>query len=266
MSVRRHPSQAELGKIAANDREAFGELTGGIAHDLNNLLTVIMSAAEALAEDLVHGSDQQDLALTSLQAAEASAKLVRRLLAASRPQAPKFETIDCRAAVDAIRPFAHRLVRDDISLKIQAPAHPLFCAADPVGLESALLNLLINARDATPAGGSLSLRAEAVSLRGRGAARLSLTPGAYVVFTVRDTGAGMSPETMRRALEPFFTTKGPGGTGLGLSTVEGFARQSGGRLTIASELGRGATISVYLPRMTPLRPRLQSVANASSND
>jgi len=253
--------------MAANDREAFGEMAGGIAHDLNNLLTVIMGATETLAEDLAPGSDRHDLAMTSLQAAETGAELIRRLLAASQRQAPELEIIDCCAAVDAVRPLAHRLIRDDISLKIQAPVHPLFCTADPVGLKTALLNLLINARDATPAGGSISLRAETVSLHGHGARRLSLAPGVYVVFTVRDTGVGMSPETMRRATEPFFTTKGPvGGTGLGLSTVDGFARQSGGHLAIASEVGRGARLSIYLPRTTPLKPRLESVANPTRND
>ena len=278
MSAQGLQPPTEYGKAAANDRSGGGEwaaqaaraeeltqLTASVAHDINNLLTVIMGAAEALTEELTPASEQWELALAALRAAENGGELLRRLLAASPPEAEKRQTLDSRAVVDAIRPLAHLLIGDDISLKMQAPGHPLFCSADPVGLEAALLNLMINARDAMPTGGSLSLTAEAVSLRGQGARRLSLAPGTYVVFRVRDTGVGMSPELVKRAVEPFFTTKGPThGNGLGLSTARDFARQAGGHLAIASEVGHGARVSIYLPRTTPLRPRLETVARTQS--
>lgn len=262
MAANDHPGFQDVA-AQAPQLEALVELMGGIAHDINNLLTVIMGAAEALSEDLDAGSDQQDLALVTLRAAERGAELLRRLVDASRPRAPAPKALDCTAMVDAIRPFARQLIREDISLKIQAPSHPLYCTANAADLESAILNLLINARDAMPAGGSLSLRAEAVSLKGRGAEQLCLTPGDYVVFTVRDTGHGMSPDMAERVLEPFFTTKGEtGGSGLGLSNASAFARLSGGNLAIASDLGRGSSISIYLPRSTPPRSRLEAVGGS----
>ena len=237
-------------KLAQSVRlEALGQLTGGVAHDFNNLLTVILGATETLAAELPAGSDHRGLAEVSLQAAERGADLVRRLLAFCRHQSLEPQSVDCGGMLGSVQALAQHLIRGDVELTVGTSGDPLYCNADPAELESALLNLCINARDAMPAGGVLSLEAEAVTLAGKAARPLGLTPGAFVVFTVKDTGVGMSAEVMRRAIEPFFTTKSlAGGNGLGLSTVYGFAQQSGGCLTIASKLKRGTTVRLYLPR------------------
>ena len=237
-------------KLAQSVRlEALGQLTGGVAHDFNNLLTVILGATETLAAELPAGSDHRGLAEVSLQAAERGADLVRRLLAFCRHQSLEPQNVDCGAMVSSVEALAQHLIRGDVELTVQAADDPLYCSADPAELQSALLNLCINARDAMPSGGVLSLAAEGVTLTAKAARPLGLTPGAFVVFTVKDTGVGMSAEVMRRAIEPFFTTKSlAGGNGLGLSTVYGFAQQSGGCLTIGSKLKRGTTVQLYLPR------------------
>lgn len=237
-------------KLAQSVRlEALGQLTGGVAHDFNNLLTVILGATETLAAELPPGSDHRGLAEVSLQAAERGADLVRRLLAFCRHQSLEPQNVDCDAMIGSVQALAQHLVRRDVEFTVQTSGGPLYCSADPAELESALLNLCINARDAMPSGGVLSLEAEGMPLAGKAAQQLGLKPGPYVVFTVKDTGVGMSAEVMRRAIEPFFTTKSlAGGNGLGLSTVYGFAQQSGGCLTLASKPNRGATVRLYLPR------------------
>ncbi|MDB5423197.1 MAG: hybrid sensor histidine kinase/response regulator [Phenylobacterium sp.] len=237
-------------KLAQSMRlEALGQLTGGVAHDFNNLLTVILGATETLAAELPAGSHHRDLAEVTLQAAERGADLVRRLLTFCRHQSLEPQNIDCGGMLGSVHSLAQHLVRDDIRLTVSAPEVPLYCRADRAELEAALLNLCINARDAMPGGGRLSLDAEAATLGGKAARQLGLAPGSFVIFTVKDAGVGMTAETLRRAIEPFFTTKGPaGGSGLGLSTVYGFAQQSGGGLTIASKPRRGTTVRLYLPR------------------
>jgi signal transduction histidine kinase/ActR/RegA family two-component response regulator len=237
-------------KLAQSVRlEALGQLTGGVAHDFNNLLTVILGATETLATELPAGSEHRGLAEVSLQAAERGADLVRRLLAFCRHQSLEPQSVDCSGMIGSVQALAQHLIRGDVELTVRTSRDPLYCNADPAELESALLNLCINARDAMPSGGALSLEAETVALAGKAARQLGLKPGAFVVFTVKDTGVGMSAEVMRRAIEPFFTTKSlAGGNGLGLSTVYGFAQQSDGCLTISSKLKRGTTVRLYLPR------------------
>ena len=237
-------------KLAQSMRlEALGQLTGGVAHDFNNLLTVILGATETLAAELEADSDHRVLAEVTLQAAERGAELVRRLLTFCRHQSLEPQNIDCGGMLTSVQSLAQHILREDIEFAVTPAPAPLYCRADRAELESALLNLCINGRDAMPDGGALSLGTESVTLGGKSARQLGLTPGAFVVFTVRDTGVGMSAETQRRAIEPFFTTKGlAGGNGLGLSTVYGFAQQSGGCLAIASKLRRGTTVSLYLPR------------------
>ena len=236
-------------KLAQSVRlEALGQLTGGVAHDFNNLLTVILGAAETLASELPAGTDHRSLADVTLQAAERGADLVSRLLTFCRHQTLEPQSIDCSGMIGSVQSLAQHLIREDVELTISLPAAPLYCSADRAELEAALLNLCINARDAMPGGGALSLEAEAVTLEREAARQLGLTPGRFAVFTVKDTGVGMSAETLRRAIEPFFTTKGlAGGNGLGLSTVYGFAQQSGGCLTIASKPKCGTTVRLYLP-------------------
>jgi signal transduction histidine kinase len=239
--------------------EAMGRLTGGVAHDFNNLLTVIMGITESLAADLDAGSEHQKLAITGLRAAERGANLVRRLLASSRDDARNPTMIDCGEKAWVIAELVRHTIRDDVELTVSRPAYPLSCIADRTDLTSALLNLCMNARDAMPLGGELSLDVDSVLLSVKAAQPFGLQPGPYVVFTVRDNGVGMSPATLRQATEPFFTTKGEAGTGLGLATSHAFARESGGHLAISSREGRGTSVALYLPRARA--PRL---VNASS--
>lgn len=232
--------------------EALGLLTGGAVHDFNNLLTVIMGITECLAADLDEGSEHQKLAIIALRAAERGADLVHRLLTPSRDDARNPTTIDCGAKVVTIAELVRHTIRGDVELTVSAPAYRLCCIADRMDLTSALLNFCMNARDALPLGGELSLEVDSVLLSTRTAEPLNLPPGPYVVFMVRDNGIGMSPATLRRATEPFFTTKGEAGTGLGLATSHAFARESGGRLAIASREGRGTSVALYLPRTRSL--------------
>jgi signal transduction histidine kinase/ActR/RegA family two-component response regulator len=248
-------------KAAESQRqEAIGRLTGGVAHDFNNLLTIVMGASETLMLDLETGSEQQTLAMVALQAAERGADVVRRLLAFSRQQPLVADIIDCADLFEALAPMVKHMLREDIELSLTTAPETMCCTADRVGLESALINLCVNARDAMPMGGSLALHADVMSVGPDAAALMSLPAGPYVIFTVSDTGVGMSPETLGRAVEPFFTTKGlAGGSGLGLSTVYGFANQSGGRLAISSQQGRGTIVSLYLPRSEAMAPAAAAV-------
>jgi len=221
-----------------------------LAHDFNNLLGVILSASEALADRFPEGSDGHELAGLSIDAAEKGAALVRRLLDLSAPQSRSIDATDCdaaEAAASAVR-LARRSVPAEVKLEHHVAEAPLPCAADRHALEAALLNLCVNAGHATAAGGSIVVTGETVRLPLAEAAPLALTPGAYVRLAVRDTGVGMSPDVLARAMEPWFTTRGDrGGTGLGLSGVADFARNAGGALSLASELGVGTTATLHLP-------------------
>lgn len=246
-----HASEYRTNTRAPQAGQDLGGLTDGLAHDLNNLLTVIIGASEALAGDLASGSEPQDLALVSLRAAEHGAGLLRRLLAFARQEAPETEAVDCSQTLASVQGLVDRLISPDITLDIVPAHYPLLCRSDRAALESALLNLCINARDAMPTGGVLTLRSDAIWLEGPQAGAAGLAGGSYVRFTVQDTGAGMSPEILGRATEPYFTTKREvGGTGLGLSSVDGFARQSGGALSLTSRQGHGTTAQLCLPRVT----------------
>lgn len=242
--------------------EAIGRLAGGVAHDFNNLLTVILSATEALAEAAPEG-DSRRLADVSLQAAARGAELIRRLLAFARPAAAPSNasagaTSDVAGAVEAVRRLLQRTLPDNIAFEARAPENLVYCRADRSDLENALLNLAVNARDAMPAGGRLSLHAEVRSLDRTEAQALNLKPGDYAAFTVEDTGIGMSRETAARAVEPFFSTKArSGGTGLGLSSANALAVSAGGALHIRSRLGQGARVELYIPRArTAAQPEL----------
>jgi signal transduction histidine kinase/CheY-like chemotaxis protein len=228
--------------------EAIGRLTGGVAHDFNNLLTIVMSASEALIADLRDDPERLQLAEVSLQAAERGADLVRRLLAFSRQQSANVQSIDCAEMIETVAPLVRRTIREDIELKAAVPRQLMYCKADRGELESALLNLCINARDAMPRGGVIEIAVEAVELSERDAERLGTHAGRFAVFAIRDTGVGMPQAILERAIEPFFTTKAAtGGTGFGLSTVHGFAERHEGKLSISSREGQGTTVSLYLP-------------------
>ena len=240
--------EAEALLHQAQKMEAVGQLTGGVAHDFNNLLTVVIGNLD-LATERVDGTMRPVLE-SALQAAERGASLVHRLLAFSRRQALNPQEIDVNALVSGAEELLRRTLGDDIEIEMK-PRSGLWPAfADKSQVENALLNLAINARDAMPAGGKLTIETANVHLDEDYAARnLEVVSGDYVLMAVSDTGVGMSQETLERAFEPFFTTKETGkGTGLGLSMIYGFAKQSRGHVKIYSEVGHGTTVRVYLPR------------------
>ncbi|WP_119418855.1 hybrid sensor histidine kinase/response regulator [Desertibaculum subflavum] len=234
--------------------EAVGQLTGGVAHDFNNLLTVVIGNASMIerhAKEQVIGS----LAAMIRAAAERGADLTRRLLTFARRQPLRPQSVELAALVQGGLPLVTRAVGEHIVVKVDPAPAELWTKVDPAELESAILNLAINARDAMPAGGTLTLSMGQMEIGPAEAADSDLEPGRYVTLDVTDTGSGMTPEVMRRAVEPFFTTKPPGkGTGLGLSAVYGFARQSGGGLQLRSDIGRGTTITIQLPVAAPAEP------------
>ena len=237
----------------AQKMEAVGQLTGGIAHDFNNLLTVIGGNLDLAARRLGPAVDPRvrDAIGSAMNGAERAATLTQRLLAFSRrqPLAPK--PTDANALLAGMSELLHRTLGERVEVETRLTAGVARIEVDPHQLESAILNLAVNARDAMPEGGRLTIETAAARLdAGKGADGEPIAPGAYVVIAVSDTGMGMNADTLRRAVEPFFTTKEVGkGTGLGLSMVYGFVRQSGGQLQIDSEVGRGTHVRIYLPRL-----------------
>jgi PAS domain S-box-containing protein len=237
----------------AQKMEAVGQLTGGIAHDFNNLLTVIGGNLDLAARRLGPDADTRALRAiaSAMTGAERAATLTQRLLAFSRrqPLAPK--AIDPNALLAGMSDLLHRTLGETIEVETRLAAGIGRIEADPHQLESAILNLAVNARDAMPAGGRLVIETAAARLEAEESADGEhVASGQYVALTVSDTGVGMSADTMQRAVEPFFTTKEVGkGTGLGLSMVYGFVRQSGGHLRIESKENEGTRVHIYLPRI-----------------
>jgi PAS domain S-box-containing protein len=231
--------------------EAIGQLTGGIAHDFNNLLTIVIGQTEAIT--LAAKDDPRITRMTAatLRAAERAAQLTSQLLAFSGRQQLRLETVELDQLLLEAGDLARRAVGETVTVKISVGPRLWRSRLDPAQFESAILNLAINARDAMPDGGRLTIGARHATVASDNAKRLDLTPGEYVVVRVSDTGVGMSREVRRRAFEPFYTTKDVGkGTGLGLAQIYGFARQSGGTVTIDSLPGKGTTVRLYLPRTT----------------
>ena len=232
----------------AQKMEAIGQLTGGVAHDFNNLITVITGNLEMLEQRLDRAEDREILGEVR-EAAELGAKLASRLLAFGRRQPLNPRPIDLSAHAAGLSELLRRSLGEMIRIETRlAPDLPL-TLADPGQVENVLLNLAINARDAMPEGGRLIIQTESAEIDADYAAlELGLRPGPYVLLAVTDTGHGMSPEVLERAFEPFFTTKGAGiGSGLGLSMVYGFVKQSGGHVRLYSEPRRGTTVRIYLP-------------------
>ncbi len=227
--------------------EAVGQLTGGVAHDFNNLLAVIMGNAELLSVQL--GEDNPKIQAV-IRAATRGAELTQRLLAFSRKQMLQPQAIELNALVGGMIDLLGRTLGETIEIKTSSALGLWQPEVDPGQLESALLNLAINARDAMSEGGTLVIETGNASLDEAFARNHSdVTPGDYVMLAVSDSGSGMSPEVLEHVFEPFFTTKEVGqGSGLGLSMVYGFTKQSGGHVTIYSEEGRGTTVKLYLPR------------------
>jgi PAS domain S-box-containing protein len=230
--------------------EAVGRLTGGLAHDFNNLLTVILGNAEMLAEGVAHDPELVQLAELIQKAANRGADLNSRLLAFARRQTLDPKAIDVGALIGGMEGLLRHSLGAQIEIETVTPPGLWDALADAAQLESALLNLCLNARDAMPDGGRLTVEVANVTLdRSYADWDEDLTPGDYVLVAVSDTGTGMPPEVVTRAFDPFFTTKEVGaGSGLGLSMVFGFVKQSRGHVQIYSEVGHGTTVKLYLPR------------------
>jgi two-component system, cell cycle sensor histidine kinase and response regulator CckA len=230
--------------------EALGRLAGGVAHDFNNLLTVIKGHSELLVDrmkpaDAFYGSTRQ-----IMKTADRAASLTRQLLAFSRMQVLQPRILDLNALVADMSKMLRRLVREDIEFGFRLGDSMGRVKADPGQLEQVLLNLTVNASDAMPQGGKLTIETQRIKVdEGYALARPPLRPGKYVQLVVADTGHGMDAATMSRIFEPFFTTKEQGkGTGLGLATVYGVVRQSGGFIWVESSPGSGARFEIYLPQ------------------
>ena len=247
----RRALQARLAQ--AQKMEAVGQLTGGVAHDFNNLLQSMVSALELLRRQLAgtHASAER-LLETALRAAARGGQLTRQLLAFSRKQTLQPELVDIARLVGDIGELLRRAAGETVAFTLDVAAaetRPLICRVDPGQLESALLNLTLNARDAMPDGGALALSVRAVTLDAAQASPLDLAAGEFVQIELADTGSGIAPEHLAHLFEPFFTTKEVGrGTGLGLAMVHGFLRQSGGAVAVASTPGHGSVFTLYLSR------------------
>jgi two-component system, cell cycle sensor histidine kinase and response regulator CckA len=227
---------------------AIGSLAGGVAHDFNNILTVIRGNAELLLNS--PGADAyRDRVVEIDKAAELAAGVTRQLLAFSRQQVLRTEAVDVNESASATCDLLERIIGEPIRLERQLQADPAVIAIDRTQLQQVVMNLCVNARDAMPDGGTLLVRTENVVLDETYAStHVEVEPGRYVLVEVTDTGLGMTPDTVARIFDPFFTTK-PDGTGLGLSTVFGVVKQSHGHVTVYSEVGGGTTFKVYLPQI-----------------
>jgi signal transduction histidine kinase len=232
----------------AQKMEAIGQLTGGVAHDFNNMLTTVIGNLELIAAASPIGDSRRRLAENALRGAEQGARLTEHLLSFARRQRLSPEVVEIDKLLGAVMALARRAVSEETEVSLELEPGIWRCRVDQAWLQSALLNLVINARDAMPGGGRLVIGAGNATV-GKGAD--DLAEGEYVRLSVRDTGSGMTPDVVARAFEPFFTTKPVGkGSGLGLSMVYGFAKQSGGAVRIDSVPGAGTAMHLYLPRTT----------------
>ena len=229
--------------------EAVGRLAGGVAHDLNNVLTAVIGFGHLLAEALPATHPERESVDGILEAAGRAAALTRSLLTFARKNPLQPRPVDLGAVVRGVASMLRNLLGEDIEFTMELPDEPLVTVADPARLEQVLVNLGTNARDAMPGGGRLTIAVARAALGQGEAAALGLDgPGPWITVTMRDSGLGMSAEVLRQAFEPFFTTKESGkGTGLGLSIVHGIVRQHGGVVTVATTPGAGTTFTIYLP-------------------
>ncbi len=254
-----HESEQQL--VQAQKMEAVGRLAGGVAHDFNNLLTAIKGFTELLLLDLPEGDQRRAYAAEIQGAASRAAGLTRQLLAFSRRQVLKPEVTDLNETVRLLEKILGRLIGEDVRMRFELSPELGHVRADPGQVEQVVMNLVVNARDAMPGGGELLIRTSNARLTGSDLQRHRYVhPGDYVLLEVIDSGSGMTREIQERVFEPFFTTKEQGrGTGLGLSTVYGIVKQSGGYIWVDSEPGEGTRFRIYLPRVTaepgPRAPR-----------
>ncbi len=230
--------------------DAVGCLAGGVAHDFNNLLMVINGYTEVLLEQLEQGSAMHSKVQSIQQAADRATTLTRQLLAFSRKQLLELKVVDVNSVIGDMERLLRPLIGENIELATRLSPESLHARADAGQIEQVIMNLVVNAKDAMPEGGRLTVQSADVTVRHSLSEHRFIQPGRYAVISVSDTGHGMDMETQSRIFEPFFTTKGKGkGTGLGLSTVYGIVKQSNGYVFAQSELGAGTTFHVYLPRV-----------------
>jgi signal transduction histidine kinase/ActR/RegA family two-component response regulator len=260
---RREETEVQLRQI--QKLEAIGQLTGGIAHDFNNMLAVAMSSLRLIARRLERGDTQvQELIDGGLQSVDRAATLTRRLLAFARQQSLSPEVVNVNRLLADMEDMLRRTLREDIFIETRLAGGVWRTYADVSGLENAIINLAANARDAMAEGGKLTIETANIRLdEAYAAEHADVSPGEYVMVAVTDSGSGMTPQIVDRAFDPFFTTKPPGeGTGLGLSQVFGFLKQSGGHVSIYSEVDSGTTIKLYLPRLLAQAERPSAITPA----
>lgn len=252
-TAERQQAEAQLRQM--QKIEAVGQLTGGIAHDFNNMLTIVISGLSLMRRRLAAGNtDVLDVADAAIDGAHRAAALTSRLMAFARQQPLEPKPLDVNRLIGGMSDMINRTLGETIALDTILATDLWAVHVDPPQLESALLNLCVNARDAMPASGKLTIETSNIHLE-EDARHYALAAGQYVLIAVSDTGTGMMPDVLVRAFDPFFTTKEEGkGTGLGLSQVHGFVKQSGGHVQIYSEPDRGTSIEIYLPRLIEINP------------
>jgi signal transduction histidine kinase len=250
----------------AQKMEAVGRLAGGVAHDFNNLLMVINGYTEVLLEELTSSSAMHQKVQSIQQAADRAATLTRQLLAFSRKQLLELKVVDVNSVIGDMERLLRPLIGENIGLVTRLSPDAGRTRADAGQLEQVIMNLVVNAKDAMPDGGKITIQSSEVTVRPNFREHRFIQPGRYVVLSVSDTGHGMDKETQSRIFEPFFTTKEKGkGTGLGLSTVYGIVKQSGGYVFPQSEPGTGTTFYIYLPRVEE-SPEEMTPAKSQENE
>jgi PAS domain S-box-containing protein len=253
--------RAEEQLLQSQKMEAIGQLAGGVAHDFNNVLSVILGYGEILLEEVPKEDPNHADISVMVGAAQRAAALTRQLLAFSRRRAIQPDVVDLNTTVWGVDKMLRRIIGEDIDLRTTLASAPATVRADASQLEQIILNLTINARDAMPKGGALRIETATVDLDEKYASQhMGVTPGTFVLLRVSDTGSGMDAATQKRVFEPFFTTKEVGrGTGLGLSTVYGIVQQGGGHIVLESEVDKGSSFSIYLPeaKEEALQPQIR---------
>jgi signal transduction histidine kinase/ActR/RegA family two-component response regulator len=253
--IEKERKQIEEQLQRAQRMETVGRLTGGIAHDFNNLLLVMIGNLDLLLDELQHNPNACEKVDTIINASLRGAELTRQLLAFARRQPLQPKNVDAKKLAQRTARLLSRTLGENIDIQVKAPDDLWLAKVDEAQLEAALVNIAINARDAMPNGGTLSIAAANVTMSERIAARIGeIEAGDYIWLEISDTGTGMPPEVLSQIFEPFFTTKETGkGTGLGLSMVYGFVKQSEGHVEARSEVGQGTSIQIFLPRGEPAR-------------